>query len=457
MAAVCFIAGACHHSQNKISPAAAKQARLEWNLKTLVGVYQDIGSTDDKWDVFATNALAEFARSRAAAFSPDEDFAGIIRTNCRAALAAGCDDPLVHYIYIKYAMEQTNSKEAFTAAFCKTADELQQGHYPKLRQFYASLRAAEQMKYAAGTNWPPEIHHYRRQAMTDLAEALVEKTMPIGEADEACQQMLEALTQNQKQYEDCYGSIENTLFKNWPDESAVWLLKGEAYYKKAWFARGGGYADKVTDEGWKNFNENLAVAETAAKKAWKLNPTDARIPGLMIRLDEGLQRERPDMELWFQRAMQINPNNYEACKYKLHFLYPQWYGSRDEMIAFGRECVASNNWGGSVPLILLDAHWEFCSHLQDSEEKNNYWKQPGVWPDIMASFERFFELNPEATGWYHNYAWYAYHAEQWDKLNELIPKLGVVNYAYFGGEAEFNKMVQLAKEHARNSKTEAGK
>jgi hypothetical protein len=57
-------------------------------------------------------------------------------------------------------------------------------------------------------------------------------------------------------------------------------------------------------------------------------------------------------------------------------------------------------------------------------------------------------LNPNETSWYYNYAWYAYHAEQWDTLNEIIPKLGPVNYSYFGGKDEFDKMVQLAKEHS---------
>jgi hypothetical protein len=90
--------------------------------------------------------------------------------------------------------------------------------------------------------------------------------------------------------------------------------------------------------------------------------------------------------------------------------------------------------------------------LNDSEEKSNYWKLPDVWPDIEAAFERFFELNPDAIGYYHNYAWYAYRSEQWNKLNELIPKLGPVNYKYFGGEDEFNKMLRLAKEHASNPK-----
>jgi hypothetical protein len=154
------------------------------------------------------------------------------------------------------------------------------------------------------------------------------------------------------------------------------------------------------------------------------------------------------MELWFSRAMALNPNNYEACKNKLHFLYPQWYGSRDEMIAFGRECVASTNWGGYVPIILVDAHTDYNTFSDNSdEEKLAYWKQPEVWPDIKSAYDRFFELNPDATDIYKNYAWYAYHAEQWEAFNQLVSKVRPEDYNFFGGKDEFDKMVELAGEH----------
>jgi hypothetical protein len=124
----------------------------------------------------------------------------------------------------------------------------------------------------------------------------------------------------------------------------------------------------------------------------------------------------------------------------------------EDMLNFGRECVENKDWGGRVPIILSVAHDRICHQYIEKSEQANYWKQPEVWPDIQAAFDRFFELNPDAIGWYHNYAWYAYHAEQWNKLNELIPKLGTVNYKYFGGEEEFNKMLRLAKEHAEKPK-----
>jgi len=111
--------------------------------------------------------------------------------------------------------------------------------------------------------------------------------------------------------------------------------------------------------------------------------------------------------------------------------------------------VANPKWGGHVPLILMDAHREYSLYIQDENEKKNYWKQPDVWPDMKAAFDRFFALNPDATGWHHDYAWYAYQCGQWDEFNRQIRQFSYgTNYAYFGGKDAFDLMVQTA---AKNS------
>ena len=97
-------------------------------------------------------------------------------------------------------------------------------------------------------------------------------------------------------------------------------------------------------------------------------------------------------------------------------------------------------------MLVLDAHNTINLKLEGAE-KTNYWKRSEVWLDLQSAYDRFFELNPDETGLYHDYARFAYRAEQWDKLNELIPKLGSVNYDYFGGKEEFDKMIRLANEH----------
>jgi hypothetical protein len=171
---------------------------------------------------------------------------------------------------------------------------------------------------------------------------------------------------------------------------------------------------------------------------------------ITVELGQGQGRER--MELWFRRAMEINPDYYDACSAKLHYLKPQWYGSNGEMLEFASECLNSTNWGGHVPLIVIDVHEYFAKSYNSMEARNDYFKRPEVWSDIKQALDKFFRLNPQETSWHHNYALYAWRAQQWDDLNRELALLGKVNYDYFGGKEQFEKMVQAAREHAAKPK-----
>jgi hypothetical protein len=151
------------------------------------------------------------------------------------------------------------------------------------------------------------------------------------------------------------------------------------------------------------------------------------------------------MELWFRRAMSVDPACYDAAYAKAWYLQPKWYGSEQDAIRFGRECVESKAWKGRVPLILWEAH-RMLANDRASGLKDAHWKQPGVWADVRDSFDRFFKLNPEAAGWYHDYAFHAYKCGQFDKFLDLLPKMGRVNYPYFGGEQRFSEMVTEAEQ-----------
>jgi hypothetical protein len=453
----CLFVSACRKTTivKRTSSDPVKQARLDWNYKTTVDAYQKAGYTSRKWDVTAMQALAEFACSRANVLETNESWALVIATNATAAIQAGCKDPMVSYLYIKFAMDQTNSKEAFTKVFISMADAMNRSSYPPIRKFYASLRAEQQYTYAYGYSSNVDFSLPRQLLMSaseNVVNSLGDRSMPPVEVYEACSELLYQWPGDLTSLKNCWEQIEKPLFAGWPDESISWLLKGEAYNILASIARGKGYANTVTEEGWKGFSENVAVAEKSLNHAWELNPKDARIAVTMIWITLSQGKSRDQMELWFNRAMENNTNDYEACQAKLNYIEPKWYGSSEAMLEFGRECATNQAWGGHVPLILLDAHKSIQRQYANDLEKNDYWKQSEVWADIKTAFDRFFELNPDAIGWYHDYAWYAYQAGQWDALNEIIPKLGPINYSYFGGKDEFDKMVQLAKEHAGKPK-----
>lgn len=427
----------------------SKPSRLEWNLKTTVEAYNHAGFTNAEWDEPARQSLAELARLLSAETNSNERCAEIISTNATAAVEAGCNDPLINYVFIRFSMAQTNSKEAFLAAFCKSAAELNSSSYPPIRKFYAAARGIDQMYYTYGTNSAgrPDGNELFAILSANLPTTLADKTMPAQDAYEVACLVSYLTSGSAENHRRAYQMVEGPLFDIWPHAYTTWLFKGNYYIWLAWEARGSGPASEVTADGWVGLSNNLAVAQDAFEHAWKLDPKQSDIADQMITVVLGQGGDRDRMQLWFNRAMEVNTNDYAACKQKLYYLEPKWYGSDEEQLAFGRECAHSTNWGGRVPLTLVDAH-DFIAGRYKGEAQTNYWKRPEVWSDVQAAFDRFFELNPDDIGWYHNYALYAYRAEQWDKLNELIPKLGPVNYSYFGGKDEFDKMVRLAKEHS---------
>jgi len=421
---------------------------LKWNLATLQGDYESQGHRNPKWDKDAVEALKNFAGIRVQPEDNLETRADLVGYSAESAVNAGCDDPLIKYLYCRYAPgSSAKTLSQRQDEFRLIAKDMEKSGYSPVRKFYANVSAAEWLWARRNTNLWPEVRQFRSVALEDLGQALQDKTLPGEEAYQACDAFFQMVGRNDRELTNAYVTIQKLLFNNRPKWATAYLIKADYYLLYAWHGRGNGNADQVTEEGWRLFRERLAESEQALNRAWALDPKNARTPVLMIQVAEGQQKKRPEMESWFQRAMNLDPNNYEACRGKLHYLYPQWYGSREDMLAFGRECVASTNWGGHVPLILVDAHSELVGSLS-AANRDAYWELPDVWPDIKAAYEKFSQANPNATRFRYPYAAYAFRCGQWQDFNEqiaLLRKTGDdLNVSYFGGREAFDKMVGIA-------------
>ena len=429
---------------------SARAARLRWNMATLTENYLQKGHHDAAWDEDATNALSVFAQIRADSASVEEVQYSFLATSCEQAVRRGCEDPMILYLNTRFglARQEGMTDEVMAQGFRKAAAATAQYPCAWIRQFYICLRTAEAIDNSLPGQPSPEGHRFRRDALLRLQRALDEPDIPVVEAQEACRDLLASLDKWPNQYPEYFKALEPILQEHWPKEGFVLLLKGEFEINQAWRARGSGYADTVTEDGWKQFSTHLAQAAQALEKAWKLSPSNPKIAIQMMQVELGEGKGRKRMELWFDRAMALDPDNYDACHHKRNYLEPKWHGSPEEMIAFGRECVASEKWGGRVPLTLVDAHVSLAGYAK-AVGNTNYWQQPQVWTDIRAAFEKFFALNPDGTGWRHNYAYHAFACDQWDAFNQQIALFGgYTNYSYFGGQDSFERMVSLSQAKA---------
>jgi len=148
--------------------------------------------------------------------------------------------------------------------------------------------------------------------------------------------------------------------------------------------------------------------------------------------------------------MKLDPTNHDLCYDKLENLRPRWGGTIPKMIDFGRECTANTNWGGTVRLMLAEAHYEASQEIHDAAERSAYWRKPEVWSDVQFTYEQFFKLYPNAVSSRQSYARFAFWCGHWAEFLDQVKMFSNTNYVYFGGEPRFNKMLEMAKSHVKN-------
>ena len=426
------------------STNAVPDDQLDWRRRTLVTAYNEVGGRDARWDADAREALEAFALLP---LGNDTNSLARFRAALKRGSDSGCSDPLIRYLNLRFVHGSAEDANAAAAdAYREAGDQLMHSGYPDIRKFYGAIRAGEAWKSAHGSNsnTTPVLSHFRRGAFSHLQPVLRAPETPFLEAYEASDLLRRAIMSNLKQEDDILPVLIDCFQTRWPHEARSMTLCGRAYVRLAWNRRGSGYADSVTKAGWKAFARHLAEAERLLERSWATDPTLTGTAVAMMEVELGQGRGRERMELWFRRAMTIDPACYDAAHAKAWYLQPKWYGTENAATAFGRECVESKEWKGRVPLMLWEVH-RMLANDPAAGLKDAHWKQPGVWADVRDSFERFFELNPKAIGWRHDYALHAYKCAQFDKFLDLLPQMGWVNYPYFGGQQRFAEMVADAE------------
>lgn len=409
-----------------------------WHRARLRAAYERAGTKNPKWNEPMLALLDQVANLRGGTDLADLEQ---VEKLVRQIRPLGCTDPLFQYFVLRYgnlAMKQ----EEVTPAFRAASQALLDSDYDALEKFWAMYRTASQIKSELGSKGTPEFAPLRRTAVELLALAFANPELPASEVVNTSEDLLIFLKPNPPEYRAAWDRLMPLMTNHWSQDPRVLFIVGWGHVDRAWMARGTGYADSVTEDGWNAFAVELALAEAYLTNSWTRGALNRTANQMMrVELGQGLGRKR--LELWFERAMDLKPNDYDSCSDKLWYLMPRWHGDHDQMLEFGRSCLSNPQWKGQVPLALMRAH-ELIAMDLPKEKRPAYWRKKEVWSDVQKSFERFFELNPKNVSWRHNYAKYAWRAGDWDELNRQIPLLGEINYSYFGGKEQFDRMLSEA-------------
>ena len=134
--------------------------------------------------------------------------------------------------------------------------------------------------------------------------------------------------------------------------------------------------------------KRLALARGALEAAWKLDPHGSITPRLMLAVLLGVGCERDEMESWFGRAMVDEGSRFDAVSAKMEWLDPKWYGTPEDVLAFGRSCRESKDWRSGITLFAVQAHQRVIFQYDD-ERREEYTRNDAFWEVVRAVYEEY--------------------------------------------------------------------
>ncbi len=159
-----------------------------------------------------------------------------------------------------------------------------------------------------------------------------------------------------------------------PQSMPAHLALAGAYIGYAWAARGTGFADTVTPEGWALFNARTAEAKRILDDAANLTPMCPQWFTMMQTVARSQGWDRPRAAALFAQAIKFEPDYLPFYVNYAAYLLPKWYGQDGDTVAFAKQIADS--FGGSkgdlfyfeIGCIALDSDashlgWASDSHL----------------------------------------------------------------------------------------------
>lgn len=165
------------------------------------------------------------------------------------------------------------------------------------------------------------------------------------------------------------------------------MLAGRLHIDMAWEARGRGFADTVTDEGWKGFFSNLKLARDCLVRAHTVAPEMADSCSQMIVVAMGgSDTLKEDPAKWFRLGLAAQPDYHHLYLNYLGSLLPRWGGTYDQMLAAGLEAIREPRYDTLAP-------WHFIMSVESvCRDMGRPWvllQSPKVYDLVAQTFDGY--------------------------------------------------------------------
>lgn len=115
-----------------------------------------------------------------------------------------------------------------------------------------------------------------------------------------------------------------------PNSANARIALAEAYVGFAWKARGGGFADTVSKEGWNLMEQRLKLAAQALKEAEALKSNNPRRWAVTLLVGLGSHMKKENYQAIVNEALSKEPTYETVLCEQINYLLPRWYGAEGE-------------------------------------------------------------------------------------------------------------------------------
>lgn len=400
---------------------------MAWCRTTLAGDYEANGARNPKWDASALDALSALADLWSGnPQRPGNEQERAWRAS-QKAVSAGCNDPLILYVHARMyetaALENLDDAVRLHREAASAVDGSQYAPFVKAR---AHVETAEVMIQNARAKESTEAQGTMEQiesARELLPVIAAVKDIPQTLVVDLVASILDLDRELRSDRKESFDAMAAVFAKEQPAGGVIHrLLKARFLLDYAWDARGGQGAAHVTDNARAVFASRLQAAERETAKASAIDPLSPVVASLMLTIELGQGEGRERMESWFRYGNAVDPGSYQIYAQKLRYLEPQWYGSQEEMVAYGQELLAAKQWNLKLPFVLASAYLQLGRHYEDPSEF--YQDDPQTCRDIKAIYDGYLKLYPDAAYERSAYALALYYCGDHGAANQQFKTLG---------------------------------
>lgn len=371
--------------------------QFRWAEQKMLKPFQAQLPPDQPW---SRDAL-EFAREAVAAWADDpvmedaranfdqqpapEDKEALLGKRGAELIKKGCGDPLVLFLTNHFRFKLRNyaglDKDA-ERAFALLENNKK---YPRAVAWLAGLYADMILENRQQTR--------RRDDVDKRIPSLAAEALQAGDyaAENKSLFVFHALFFRQyleKEHEAFAKVCETFSLSEWERRT----LLGHIEILRAWKERGSN-----TGKGEKGFQAHFKTARAELTRAWKLRPDRPEAAAAMIIVVmEGGGGPQDTARLWFDRAIAAQFDYMPAYVALVDAYRPQWRGSHEAMLAFGRACIASGRYDTKVPLVFPFA---VKTMVEDFGDWREIYQDPAIGPEFVAASKTSAENPARAADW----------------------------------------------------------